>query len=198
MTADRIIKAWDEADPSAIHPSRDQGEDAYAESGRAQAEAIATVLPAGGRVVDFGCGDGRLTLPLKDLGFDVTGADASQRMLDRLAERADTDIPTVRTTGEDLLELLGRKQDAAVCLSVLIHHDYATTARLVAQLRDAVKSGGVLVLDWPTSDTPEEAHDWLEVSTWPADKQERLCAKLGLKPVDSELPWQVFRAVKPA
>ncbi|WP_435601344.1 class I SAM-dependent methyltransferase [Streptomyces sp. C10-9-1] len=198
MSAAHILAAWDAADPSALHPSRAQGEAAYAASGRAQAEAIAAVLPAGCRMVDFGCGDGRVALPLKDLGYDVTGADASQRMLDRLAIRADTEIPTVRTAGEDLLEQLGRKQDAAVCLSVLIHHDYATTARLVAHLRDAVKSGGILILDWPTSNTPEEAQDWLEVSTWPTDKQTALCTELGLKPMETDLPWQVFRAVKPA
>ncbi|MFE3122338.1 class I SAM-dependent methyltransferase, partial [Streptomyces hydrogenans] len=196
VSAADIITAWDQADPTAIHPSRDLGEDAYDASGRAQANALATVIPAGARILDFGAGDGRVTLPLADLGYQVTAADSSPRMLARLTTRA-PGIDTVHTDGQDLLTKVGRKQDAALCLAVLIHHTRATGAALVAQLRDTVKAGGLLILDWPTSETPEEASSWLEVTTWDPAEQDALCARLGLKALDTDLPWSVYRAVKP-
>jgi 2-polyprenyl-3-methyl-5-hydroxy-6-metoxy-1,4-benzoquinol methylase len=48
---------------------------------------LATVIPDGCEGLDFGCGDGRVAIPLAALGYEVTAVDSSQRMLDRLAER---------------------------------------------------------------------------------------------------------------
>lgn len=198
MTAADIIAAWDAADPAAIHPSRDISEEAYWASGTEQAAQLANVLPAGSRVVDFGCGDGRVAIALRAAGFEVTGVDSSQRMLDRLADR-DPDLPTLHMTEPGLYEQLGKKTDAVVCLAVLIHHTYAVAAELIEEMRTAVKANGLLVLDWPVSDTePVEARSWLEVSQWPRQDHDALCARLGLKQLDTELPWGVYRAVKAA
>lgn len=196
MSADDIITAWDQADPAAIHPLRGISEDAYWESGNAQADMLATVLPEGCRVVDYGCGDGRVAIPLRALGYDVTAVDSSRNMLDRLTAR-DTDMPTLQSRGADLAEQLGKKTDAVVCLAVLIHYSYADALDLIAGLRAAVKgNGGILVLDWPTSEQPSEAHDWIGVTTWSPEQQADACARIGLKPVDSDLPWGVYKATK--
>jgi SAM-dependent methyltransferase len=189
-----IVHAWDRADPVWIHPSRAVSEDAYWKSGREQAEKLAEVLPAGCRVVDFGCGDGRVTVPLYDLGFQVIGADASSTMLARLAHHA-PGIPTVQSTGPDLHERLGRKVDAVVALAVLIHHSRADQLDIIAGLRKAVRKGGLLLLDWPTSDTPEERANWIEVTTWKRAAQDRAAEKLGLNRRPGDFPWAVFRAV---
>ena len=87
MTAETVIQAWDQADPDAIHPLRRVSEDAYWDSGKAQADMLASVIPDGAKVLDFGCGDGRVAIPMAGLGYDVTAVDSSQRMLDRLTER---------------------------------------------------------------------------------------------------------------
>ncbi|MFJ3839457.1 class I SAM-dependent methyltransferase [Streptomyces sp. NPDC090054] len=192
---DRVIEAWDQADPAAIHPSRGVSEAAYRESGQAQAELLATVLPAGCRVVDFGCGDGRVAVPLRALGYDVVGADSSDRMLDRL-RKSDAKIETVRSNGVDLAGELGKKVDAVVCLAVLIHHTYASATEIVAGLRAAVRVNGLLVLDWPVSDDPVEGSTWISVTTWTRAMQDDVCRQVGLKRLDSDLPWPVFRAVK--
>jgi 2-polyprenyl-3-methyl-5-hydroxy-6-metoxy-1,4-benzoquinol methylase len=197
VSTDDVIRAWDVAHPDAIHPARSISEDAYWNSGRAQAELLATVLPAGIRVVDFGCGDGRVAIPLRRLGYDVTGADASNSMLARLTER-DPEMPTVNSRGTDLYQALGKKTDALVSLAVLIHYGYADAMELLAGLRDAVRANGLLVLDWPTADEPTEAGSWIGVTTWSPQAQADACARLGLKPLDSELPWGVYRAVKAA
>ncbi|MCY0959973.1 class I SAM-dependent methyltransferase [Streptomyces sp. H27-H5] len=195
MSIDSVIKAWDEADPAAIHPTRGVSETAYRASGEAQAELLATVLPKGCRVVDFGCGDGRVAIPLAELGYDVTGADGSQAMLDRLAERA-PDMPTILTDGTDLADQLDKKVDAVVSLAVLIHHGYESAEQIIAGLRAAVRANGLLILDWPTADQPAEGAGWIGVTTWSRDRQDELCTRIGLKRLDHELPWPVFRAVK--
>lgn len=196
MTAEAVIQAWDQADPDAIHPLRRVSEDAYWESGRAQADMLASVIPDGAKALDFGCGDGRVAIPLAELGYEVTAVDASQRMLDRLAERA-PDITTVQAAADGIAAHLGRRRmDAVYCLAVLIHHSYTDCLNIIGKLRAATKLGGILVLDWPLSDQPSEADSWIGVTTWSAQQQADTCARIGLEPVNNELPWGVYRAVK--
>jgi len=55
----------------------------------------------GRRALDFGCGTGRSTRFLRDLGFDVVGVDISERMLARARERdPDGDYRLVPDDGE--------------------------------------------------------------------------------------------------
>lgn len=196
MTAADVITAWDQADPAAIHPLRRVSEDAYWDSGKAQAGMLATVIPNGAKVMDFGCGDGRVAIPLAGLGYEVTAVDSSQRMLDRLTERA-PELTTVQAAADDIAGHLGRRRmDAVYCLAVLIHHSYADCLDIIGKLRAATKVGGILVLDWAVSDQPGEADSWIGVTTWSKEQQADACAQIGLEPVDSELPWGVYRAVK--
>jgi 2-polyprenyl-3-methyl-5-hydroxy-6-metoxy-1,4-benzoquinol methylase len=197
MSADDVITAWDKADPTAIHPLRGVSEEAYWSSGQNQAAILSTVLPAGCKVIDYGCGDGRVAIPLRGLGYDVTAADSSQAMLDRLTER-DPDMPTLLSRGTDLAEQYGKKADAVVSLAVLIHHSYADCLDLIAQMRATVNGrNGLLVLDWPVSEQPTEAAHWIGVTTWSLEAQAEACQRIGLKPVpDTRLPWGVYKAAK--
>lgn len=197
MTAADIIDAWDQPDAThAIHPTRAISETAYWESGKAQAEMLAADIPAGSKVMDFGVGDGRVAIPLKALGYDVTGVDASANMLTALAAN-EPELTNFQSDGSDLGKHLGRRKfDAVYCLALLIHHDYATGEELIANLRNVVRKGGLLILDWPVSEHPEEGTVWLDVTTWAQDQQDEVCARLGLEPVNSYLPWGVYRAAK--
>lgn len=192
MNAADVINAWDEAGPAHIHPSRGVSEEAYWASGENAADQLAEVLKPGSRVVDFGCGDGRVTNALRRRGFDVTAVDASPKMLAALAE-ADPDMPQLQSDGSDLYARLGRKVDAVVCLSVLIHHSRASALAILDGLVEAVRKGGLLILDWPTSEEPEEAQIWIDVTTWHPDMQAAEAAKRGLKRVQPEKPWAVYR-----
>lgn len=196
MTAEAVIAAWDRADPTAIHPTRAIDEDAYWASGKVQADMLAAVIPDGAKVLDFGCGDGRVAIPMAGLGYEVTAVDSSHRMLDRLTERA-PDITTVQAAADGIASHLGRRRmDAVYCLAVLIHHSYTDCLNIVAKLRAAAKLGGILVLDWPVSDQPAEADSWIGVTTWSREQQAAACQQIGLEPVDSDLPWGVYRAAK--
>lgn len=196
MAAADVIEAWDQADPSAIHPLRRVSEDAYWESGKAQADMLASVIPDGAKVMDFGCGDGRVAIPLAAFGYEVTAVDSSQRMLDRLTERA-PGLTTVQAAADGIAGHLGRrKMDAVYTLAVLIHHSYTDCLNIIGKLRSATKLGGIIVLDWPISDQPSEADSWIGVTTWSKEQQADACTRIGLEPVDSSLPWGVYRAVK--
>lgn len=198
MTAEDVIQAWDRADPAAIHPTRGVSEDAYWRSGKVQADMLATVIPDGAKVMDFGSGDGRVAIPMAALGYEVTAVDSSQRMLDRLTDR-DPDLTTVQADADGIAGHLGRRRmDAVYTLAVLIHHSYQDCLHIISKLRAATKLDGILVLDWPVSETPTEADSWIGVTTWSAKQQADACAAIGLEPVDSDLPWGVYRAVKAA
>lgn len=57
--------------------------------------AIAAYFPAGGRVLDLGCGAGRTTAPLVEQGFDVVAVDVSRPMV--AAAASDGDGPVAAT-----------------------------------------------------------------------------------------------------
>lgn len=187
-----VLTAWDRANPASIHPTRRISEEAYWASGQAQADMIATVLKPACKVVDFGCGDGRVTIPLAARGFQITGVDASPVMLARL-EKESPGIPTVESTGPDLHKKIGRKVDAVVCLAVLIHHGYEDAAGIIAGLARAVRKGGLLVLDWPSSDQPAERGHWIGVTTWSTEQQAAAAQGIGLTRIDADIPFTVWR-----
>lgn len=153
---------------------------------------LAEVIPSGARVMDFGCGDGRVAIPMAERGYDVTAVDASSRMLAALADR-DPGITVFQSDGTGLGRHLGRrKMDAVYCLAVLIHHGYEDGAALIAALAKTVRKGGLLILDWPTSGQPHERTDWIDVTTWHSGRQQEVADRLGLTRVDSGLPWTVW------
>lgn len=175
-----VIQVWETADPTTLHPLWATSAELYEASGQNHAALLGTVLPPGCTVIDFGCGDGRVAIPLHDLGYDVLAVDGSQAMLDRLRER-DPDLPAILSDGINLTAAIGDQADAAITLRVLDDYDNATSARLIEGLRAAVRIGGLLVIDWPD-----------------AGQHAELCAQLGLESLDLRLPWAAFRAVVPA
>ena len=192
MNFAEVVQAWDRADPKFIHPAREhESEAAYQASGQQQADAIAELLSPGATVLDFGCGDGRVAIPLHQHGFHVIAADSSVNMLNRLSARK-PEIGTLPTDGSDLTARLGDLAlddvDAVVCLAVLIHHDHAGGRRIIEALAEVLHPGGLMILHWPSSESPSERRTWIEVTTWSAAQQEALLGELGLRDAGLKLP----------
>lgn len=188
MINQAIIDAWDIAPKWRIHPTREhESEDAYWASGVDYAKRISAVLPAGCHVLDFGCGDGRVALALADLGFTVTAADSSPRLL---ADITDDRIQTVLSNGTDLdIDPV----DAVVCIAVVIHYDYESGKTLMGELAKVVKPGGVLVVDAPSSDEPVDYGGWIGVTTWNEKIRDDHLLTFGMHRVKSDLLWPVYR-----
>jgi SAM-dependent methyltransferase len=79
-----------------------------------EGERIARAVPAGGSILELGCGAGRITRQLVRLGFRVTAVDESPAML---AHVEDAETVCARIEGLEL----GRSFDAVVLASNLIN-----------------------------------------------------------------------------
>ena len=63
-------------------------------------EAFLAYVPAGGKILDAGCGSGRDMIAFRDAGFDVSGFDASEELCRIAAEK--TGIPVKQLFFEEL------------------------------------------------------------------------------------------------
>jgi len=61
-----------------FHAMAERGEDVHGEAG-----FFAGLVPAPARVLDAGCGTGRIAVRLDELGYDVVGVDVDAAMLDQ-------------------------------------------------------------------------------------------------------------------
>lgn len=74
-------------------------------------------LPAGGKILDIGCGTGRHSIELARRGYAVTGLDFSAEMLARAAEAAKSAGVQVEWIRSDATKFsFPEKFDAAICL----------------------------------------------------------------------------------
>ena len=142
-------------------------EEAFYAAGRAKTAKLLEQpsergLPAGhGRALDFGCGAGRITLPLADRFDRVVGVDVAPSMLalardrDRAGERGDVELWLDERGDQSLLA--GERFDLVYSGLVLQHLPTSDAAlACLRRLSDAVAPGGVLVAQLPT---------WLPVRT---------------------------------
>jgi SAM-dependent methyltransferase len=81
---------------------------------RGEGEVVASVVPAGGSVLELGCGVGRITRQLVRLGYRVTAVDESPEMLEHVRE-----AEIVRASIEGLE--LDRGFDAVLLASNLVN-----------------------------------------------------------------------------
>jgi SAM-dependent methyltransferase len=103
-------------------------------------EVIAGAVPAGARILELGCGAGRMTHPLVTRGFDVTAVDESAEMLAKVRGAR-----TVRSSIQTLD--LGTRFDVVLLASFLVHaHDPQVRQGLLAACRRHVADGGCVLL----------------------------------------------------
>ncbi|MFJ7912585.1 class I SAM-dependent methyltransferase [Kitasatospora sp. NPDC096204] len=111
-------------------------------------DVIEAAVPPGARILELGCGVGRMTHPLADRGFTVTAVDESADMLARVR----ADVRTVRSPIEGLD--LGEHFDVVMLASFLVHAGDVTVRRGLLETcrRHVTEDGCVLV--------QREGEDW--------------------------------------
>src|SRR5215813_10303567 len=115
----------------------------------------AAELPAGGFVLDLGCGVGRHMVYLGDRGFRMAGIDISPTGI-RLTREACAERRIGfegRLSDMTVLPWADGIFDAAPSISTIHHHRREEIVRTLGQIRRVLKPGGMLLVDLPCTDT---------------------------------------------
>ncbi len=113
--------------------------------------SIQELVPAGARIVDFGAGTGRLSVPLANMGYAVTAVEPSSSMLDVLRSRDTSNRVTCVQC-----DLQGFHADSgfdlALCVFTVVSHllDSAALSQALRSASAALKPGGKLLIDIPS------------------------------------------------
>ena len=104
-----------------------------------------------GRLIDLGCGTGRLLIPFARRGFDCTGVDLSDAMLAVVAEKARHARLTVHCLKANLVELdavTDRSFDYASCLfsTLGMIRGAAHRRQFIGHVFRLLKPGGLFIL----------------------------------------------------
>ena len=127
-------------------------------------------LPAGSRILDVPCGQGRHAHPLAEAGFRVDGLDYSKHLVD--AAKARGTGPSLRYRRGDMRALPGawtNRFDAVLNLftSFGFFTDARDDARTIAEFARVLKPGGVLV--WHGGSRDGVMAKFLSRDWWKAD-----------------------------
>jgi len=103
------------------------------------------------KILDFGCGTGRLTLALAKKGEDTLGMDVSVDMLEEAKKNAiDQAISTVHflPSDDELSTIVGKKFDLINCYIVLQHINVERGMKIFSSLVDALNNKGIGVIQF--------------------------------------------------
>lgn len=117
-------------------------------------QSLQQSVPAGGTVLDVGCGNGVISRHLGKQGFNVFGIDVSEKTI--LQAKAMTSLPNVqfKVISAEQLVADGKKYDAVICSEVLEH--LKQPSLLLNVLYDCLKDNGKLIVTVPNGNGPRE------------------------------------------
>lgn len=150
-----------------------------------EADFVAGLVPAGARVLDAGCGTGRVAIELARRGYQAIGVDVDERMLAR-ARRTAPELVWLRS---DLAELdvpaLGTF-DLVVAAGNVIPLVAAGTERAVlTNLARVLHPGGLLVTGFGL----DAAHLPLDEAPFGLDQYDAWSTEAGLAPLHRYATW---------
>lgn len=138
-------RLWDE---QAAAEYDTPGEGSFAPEVLGPTVEVLADLAAGGRALEFAIGTGRVAIPLREAGVEVTGIELSEPMLARLREKADAEqIPVV---GGDMTRARAGEGFALVYLVFNTIANLLTQAEQVECFRNAARHlapGGCFVIE---------------------------------------------------
>jgi SAM-dependent methyltransferase len=114
-------------------------------------EDVITEAGLKARILDCSCGIGTLAIHLAKLGYEVSGSDASWRMIEKTtlaAKNTELDIPLICCRWEDLHSHFTDRFDLVICSGNSIGHtrNREEMLRSLEGMRAVLRDGGKLVL----------------------------------------------------
>ena len=172
-----------DANPSWLDEQQPHDEERSA----AQIAALLKVLGAAQqRVLDLGCGAGRVLLPLAEAGHSVTGLDRNEKALADCRKRLDDHNLSALLLRADFLEdwpALNKSFDA-VCLlgnTIMTVADVDEAVHLMQRLCEVLADGGLFIVD----DCPHDFWPELTEGNWTSGISEDGSAQLLWREGDS-------------
>ncbi|MBS7266338.1 MAG: class I SAM-dependent methyltransferase [Treponema sp.] len=113
-------------------------------------------LGEGDKILDAGCGLGRISVELAALGLDVTGVDIIQSELDAARESAEAEGVPLTLINHDLRSFQAREQfDCAI--NLYTSFGYCATIeedmKILKNIADSVKTGGTFIIECTSRET---------------------------------------------
>lgn len=105
-----------------------------------QLEDFIKLLPAGGYILDAGCGSGRDSLELKNRGFKIEAFDASKEMCRRASELLGQQVKLFRFEELNYIDLF----DGIWACASLLHVTWEAMPDVIDRLNKSLKANGVL------------------------------------------------------
>jgi SAM-dependent methyltransferase len=144
-----------------------------------EADLVVGLVSAGGRILDAGCGTGRVAIELARRGFDVVGVDVDAGMLDTARAKA----PELTWVEGDLAADLAPEHAGPFALvllagNVMIFLEPGTEQPVLANLTRRLVPGGLLVAGFS-----------LRPAGLTVDRYDALAATAGLVPVHRWATW---------
>lgn len=136
----------------------------FDESGRVQAAELSEFVAADGRVLDLGCGMGRVLKHIAPYCREAVGLDVSNRMLS-LARKHVAGIGNVSLTRGNGAELLMFEDNSFdFCYAIQMFHqiEREDTIRYLVEIERVLKPGGSLYLDFLDLESEQNAKEFKE------------------------------------
>lgn len=162
---------------------------ARGESVHGEVDLVTALVPASARVLDAGCGTGRVAIELARRGYDVVGVDSDAAML-AIGRRRAPDLPWVEA---DLAELspddsrLGGRFGAVVAAGNVIPLVQPGAAPAVVEtLAATLRPGGLMIAGFGL----DESHLPLDEAPVTLEEYDAWCAAAGLRRVYRWATWE--------
>jgi SAM-dependent methyltransferase len=114
-------------------------------------EPFLTLVPAGGHILDVGCGSGRDTLAFQQRGFQVMAIDASPKLARLASERTGQPVAVLRV--QDLTN--ENEFDGVWACASLLHIPSNEMDDVFARLTRALRPGGIWYMSFKLGDREE-------------------------------------------
>lgn len=98
-------------------------------------------------ILDIGCGDGSLSLPMLNESIRITLVDISEKMIEKVDQRVPAALKSNVTLINDSFELVSDDEsyDIVICVGVIAH--VPDVSRLWRKIATVLKPGGLLVVE---------------------------------------------------